>query len=78
MQNWKEGISANPRVCRGKACIRGTRIMVSVIIDNMAAGLSRDEIRRSYPALTDIDAALSYAAELTREGAVDLPLEVNV
>ena len=69
----------NPRVCHGKACIRGTRIMVSVIIDNMAAGMSRDEIRRSYPALTpaDIDAALSYAAELTREGAVDLPLEIN-
>ena len=79
MQNWKERISVNPRVCQGKACIRGTRIMVSVIIDNMAARVSRDEIRRSYPALTpaDIDAALSCAAELTREGVVDLPLEVN-
>jgi uncharacterized protein (DUF433 family) len=41
--------------------------------------MPRDGIRRSYPALTpaDIDAALSYAAELTREGAVDLPLEIN-
>ncbi|MGA2074424.1 MAG: DUF433 domain-containing protein [Terriglobia bacterium] len=79
MQNWKERIAVNPRVCHGKACIRGTRIMVSVIVDNIAAGLSRDEIRSSYPALTpaDIDAALSYAAELTREGTVELPLEVN-
>ena len=53
--------------------------MVSVIIDNIAAGVSRDEIRSSYPALTpaDIDAALGYAAELTREGTVDLPLEIN-
>ncbi|MGD1104543.1 MAG: DUF433 domain-containing protein [Terriglobia bacterium] len=79
MQNWKERISVNPAVCHGKACIRGTRVMVSVIIDNLAAGVSRDEIRSSYPALTpaDIDAALAYAAELTREGAVDLPLEIN-
>jgi uncharacterized protein (DUF433 family) len=79
MQNWKERISVNPAVCHGKACIRGTRIMVSVIIDNIAVGVSRDEIRSSYPALTpaDIDAALAYAAELTREGTVDLPLEIH-
>jgi uncharacterized protein (DUF433 family) len=79
MQNWKERISLNPAICHGKACIRGTRIMVSVIVDNVAAGVSREEIRSSYPALTsaDIEAALAYAAELTREGAVDLPLEVN-
>ena len=79
MQNWKERISVNPAVCHGKACIRGTRIMVSVIIDNMAAGVPRDEIRTSYPALTpaDIDAALAYAAELTREGTAGLPLEIN-
>jgi uncharacterized protein (DUF433 family) len=80
MQSWKERIIVNPRVCHGKACIRGTRIMVSVIVDNVAAGVSRDEIQSSYPALTpaDIDAALSYAAELVREGTVDLPLEINV
>jgi len=79
MQNWKERIGVNPAVCHGKACVRGTRVMVSVIIDNLAAGVSRDEIRSSYPALTpaDIDAALAYAAELTREGTVDLPLEIN-
>ena len=69
----------NPAVCHGKACIRGTRIMVSVIVDNLAVGVSRDQIRASYPALTnaDLDAALAYAAELTREGVVDLPLEIN-
>jgi uncharacterized protein (DUF433 family) len=46
-------------------------------VDNVAAGVSREEILRSYPVLTDpdIDAALAYAAELTREGTVDLPLE---
>jgi uncharacterized protein (DUF433 family) len=53
--------------------------MVSVVIDNIAAGVPRDEILRSYPALheADIDAALAYAAALAREGTVDLPLETT-
>ena len=51
--------------------------MVSAIIDNIAADVERSELLRSYPSLTDadIDAALCYAAELTREGSFDLPLE---
>ena len=79
MQNWRERITVNPAVCHGRACIRGTRIMVSVVIDNVAAGVTRDEILHSYPALqlADIDAALAYAAELAREGTVDLPLETS-
>ena len=54
--------------------------MVSVVVDNVAAGTPRADILKSYPALTcaDIDAALSYAAELTREGTIELPLEANV
>lgn len=53
--------------------------MVSVILDNIAAGLERPEILASYPALQpeDIDAALAYAAELVREGVVDLPVELG-
>ncbi len=79
MQNWRERISVNPAICHGRACIRGTRVMVSVVLDNIAAGLSREQILRSYPALkdTDIEAALAYAAELAREGTVDLPLETT-
>lgn len=79
MENWRERISVNPAVCHGRACIRGTRIMVSVIVDNIAADVPREQIRASYPALVDadIDAALAYAAELTREGAVELPLEIT-
>jgi uncharacterized protein (DUF433 family) len=79
MSNWRERITVNPAICHGRACVRGTRIMVSVVIDNMAAGLSRKEILRDYPALVDadIDAALAYAAELAREGTVDLPLETQ-
>jgi uncharacterized protein (DUF433 family) len=79
MVNWGERISVNPAVCHGKACIRGTRILVSVVIDNIAAGISRSEILQSYPVLqdSDIDAALAYAAELAREGCVDLALEIR-
>jgi len=78
MEEWHDRISINPNVCHGKACIRGTRIMVSVILDNLAAGVNEDEILRSYSSLSpeDIDAALNYAAELARERAVPLPLEL--
>ena len=53
--------------------------MVSVILDNIAARTDRAEILASYPTLksTDIDAALAYAAELAREGTINLPLEVS-
>lgn len=79
METWRDRISVNPAVCHGKACIRGTRIMVSVVLDNVAAGIARSEILASYPSLTpeDIDAALAYAAELVREGSVDLPAELT-
>jgi uncharacterized protein (DUF433 family) len=80
MDSWRERVSVNPAVCHGKACIRGTRVLISVILDNIAAGVDRPQILASYPSLqpNDIDAALAYAAELVREGAVDLPLELSV
>jgi uncharacterized protein (DUF433 family) len=70
--NLLDRISADPQVCHGKACIKGTRIMVSVILDNLAAGVSSDEILKSYPSLSseDIQAAIAYAAELAKERVV--------
>lgn len=52
--------------------------MVSVVLDNLAAGLSPAEIVRSYPSLhaDDITAAIAYAAELARERVVPTPLGV--
>lgn len=72
---WQERITVDPHVCHGKACIRGTRVMVSVVLDNLAAGTDRIEILASYPSLEeqDIDAAISYAAELARERVVPIP-----
>jgi uncharacterized protein (DUF433 family) len=70
--NWRERIATDPLVCHGKACIKGTRIMVSVILDNLAEGVSEEEILKSYPSLTidDIKAAITYAAELSRERVI--------
>jgi len=69
MNQWQDHITASTQVCHGKPCIRGTRIMVSVVLDNLAEGLSFDELVEEYPPLTrdDITAAIKYAAELTRE-----------
>lgn len=73
--NWQDYIVVDPNVCHGKACLKGTRIMVSVVLDNLAVGLTADEILQSYPSLTyeAIQAAISYAAELTRERVVAMP-----
>jgi len=64
-----ERITVDANVCHGKPCIKGTRVMVSVIVDNLAAGLSEKEILGEYPSLhaPDIKAALAYAAHLARE-----------
>jgi uncharacterized protein (DUF433 family) len=77
--SWEERISVNPLVCHGKACIKGTRVMVSVILDNLAAGLSQEEILASYPSLqaADIQAVLAYAAEVTRERFVPVAVRAN-
>jgi uncharacterized protein (DUF433 family) len=65
-------ISTDPQVCHGKACVKGTRIMVSVILDNLAARVPEAEILRNYPALKpeDIAAVLEYAALLAREEVI--------
>lgn len=72
--NWRRRISVDPKVCHGKACIKGTRIMVSVILDNLAADLPDEEILKSYPSLArrDIHAAIAYAAELAHERVIPL------
>lgn len=69
MIDWRERIESKPEVCHGKPCIRGTRILVSVVLDNLADGLSAEEIVADYPplGLDDIRAAVAYAAALTRE-----------
>ena len=70
-------ISVDPQVCFGKPCIRGTRIWVSLILDNLAEGATPEELMRAYPQLTleDIRAAIAYAAETTRELVIPIAVE---
>lgn len=70
-------ISVDPHVCFGKACIRGTRIWVSLILDNLAEGVTEEELLRAYPQLIreDIRAALAYGAETTKERVIPIPVE---
>lgn len=58
-------ISADPNICHGKPCIKGTRIMVTIVLDSLAEGSTVEEIIQDYPSLKplDIQAALAYAAE---------------
>lgn len=72
--SWQDRITVDPEVCHGKACIKGTRVMVSVVLDNVAAGIGTEQILNDYPSLApeDIQAAISYAAELARERVVTL------
>ena len=69
-------ISINPEICFGRPCIRGTRIWVSLIVDNLAEGVSESELLLAYPQLKqeDIRAALAYAAEMTRERVIPIAL----
>ena len=75
MNNWQEQILIDPKVCHGKPCIKGTRIMVSVILDNLAEGLTLEEIVKEDPPLTleNVRSAIAYAAALAREEEL-LPL----
>ena len=70
--DWRDHI---PAICHGKACIKGNRMMVSVILDNLASGLTPEEIVASRPSLNReaVQAAILYAAELVRERVVSLP-----
>ena len=72
--DWQDYITVDPSVCHGKACIKGTRVMVTVILDNLAAGLNAEEIVDSYPTVSRgaVQAALLYAAELAKEQIVPL------
>ncbi len=72
---WQDHIVVDPQVCHGRACLKGTRIMVSVILDNLAAGYEPEDVLKQYPALNReaLLAAMAYAAELTREQVIALP-----
>lgn len=71
-------ITVDPKICTGKACIRGLRFPVSRLLGLLASGESREDILKAYPYLEtkDIDEALRYAAALADDETVELAGEV--
>ncbi len=67
-------LSSDPAVMHGTVCLRGTRIPVSVVLDNLAAGETEEHILDQYPSLKHehVAAALAYAADLARERIVPI------
>jgi len=70
---WQNYISSDPNICHGRVCIKGTRIMVSVVLDNLAEGHTPEEIVEFYPSLTleSVRAALDYAAYLAKDEIIE-------
>ena len=67
--DWHRHITVDPNVCHGQACVAATRIPVSVVLDNLAAGVPEAEILNSYPRLSQdsIQACIAYAADVVRD-----------
>ncbi len=75
---WQNRIEIAPDLHHGDPCIRGTRIPVAMIVGSLADGMTSQEIKDSYPQLTDEDirAALAYAADVIHQDIlVPLPSE---
>ena len=72
--DWRDYITVDPEVCHGKACIAGTRVLVTTVLDNLASGMGSGEISMSYPSVSreTVRAALCYAAALANERVVSL------
>ena len=73
--DWKPHITADPQVMHGTVCFRGTRIPVSVVLDNLADGETPERILDQFPTLKPehIPAAIAYAADLARERVLPVP-----
>ncbi len=65
-------ITIDPAVMEGRACIRGMRVTVALVMNLLANRMSREEIRRNYPTVEDEDIAqcLRYAALLADESII--------
>ena len=76
--DWRRYPGSASAICDGQICARGTRVLVTNILDSLAEGACREEILQSYPSLKPehIDAAIAYAAELAREESL-LPLRTG-
>lgn len=70
-------ITVDPEVCLGQPTIRGMRITVSIILKQLAGGMSEKDVLKTYPELEeeDIVQSMKYAAWLSSEKAKVIPLK---
>jgi uncharacterized protein (DUF433 family) len=64
-----ELVTVDPAICHGQPCIKGTRVLVTIILDALAAGLTAEEIVRQYPSISDdgVRAAAAHGAWLAKQ-----------
>ena len=74
MASFLERITVDPAICHGQPCVRGTRVMVWLILHCMANGDTVEDILAAYPSLSreDVRACLAYAAETAKERVVSI------
>lgn len=74
-----ERITSDPDILGGKACVRGMRISVSLVVNLLANGMTVAEILDEYPDLEveDIQQALRYAA-WTADDVLHIPVEASI
>ncbi len=79
MQDYRQYITSNPNILFGKPAIKDTRIPVELILDELAGGMSIDEMLEEYPRLTReaVLAALAFAADTLRREVI-YPLDQAV
>ena len=70
--DWRKHIATDLTICHGLPCFIGTRVMVTVVLDCLAAEMTVEDILAQYPSLSkeSILASLSYSAELAKERIV--------
>ena len=77
MKNYMDKIEINPKVMLGKPVIKGTRITVELILEELSAGKTTDDLLNAHPRLTReaILAALAFAADALK-GEREYPIAV--
>lgn len=75
---WQDRVTIAPEVCHGRPCIKGTRVMVSVVLANLAEGESHEALMRNYHlAADDIQAAILFAADMADDSFLPTPQAVT-
>jgi len=71
---WQDRVTIDPEICHGRPCIKGTRVMVSVVLANLAEGETHEAIMRDYHlAADDIQAAILFAADMADDQFLPIP-----